>query len=813
MMDKERIAQDRSMAIAESFFRRRFLSVLVLVAFITFQSAVLGKVDVNVTRVGFPSLSGDDVIRAGQWTPVVVDLALLDEPAFDGRVRVGQLDLDGDEVFDSVEVHLNAEQGGTRRVLLLTLPNPVGSQGRFYVELHTMEGEAVPMVSQGEVTRRAKPAKQPVVIPDDDQVLLSVANGTVGRLADLVDLEQNDAYRRPVRVAHISPAELPDHWIGLESIDIIRWENANPSELSERQIQALLDWVEQGGRLLIMASPADGSFGSRKRLDAAMPVQLGDLITLATIGAMHERMMRRTSDEPPHPGFQPPATAIRCKARPSAVVLARDDAESSDLITQRALGRGTVIFCGITERNLFKAGGNAAEFYRILFQLSPIQANEQIPARDVSLFGFVSSAIAFTVSGGLYLGLAALFSLVYVSAATIGSWVFLNARGWRNHHWTAFALIAAAASTASVLGVNSIRGFGERLHQVSIIDAEGGEAFGYATTFFGYKTGSDRVLDLWMPADSLSASEPQATPCFLRPLPEGTGIEDRHAGYADPQEYRLLPANAAIKGVRIRGTLKQFEGRWQGRLPGKIQASIAIRFNGALYDWRMTEDSYIVNDLGFTLHDCYLLQARYDSLAPVDRDERLEKSALRDDDIHAFYIGNLEADGKKFYPSARCYLPEPGQPEFRPLFDAKLSDAQKQWNRPFRRTFEQAGSEKERPLTFTFGEQQNALLLMSTIGEYDSTKSATTTMAQFVGVRTWSRDRLRQLDLRERLQRDCVYLIGFARDPGPVRLFRRQGERPFAALEPEKESSWTMYRIRIPVTLIDPSNASKGGGP
>ena len=44
-------------------------------------------------------------------------------------------------------------------------------------------------------------------------------------------------------------------------------------------------------------------------------------------------------------------------------------------------------------------------------------------------------------------------------------------------------------------------------------------------------------------------------------------------------------------------------------------------------------------------------------------------------------------------------------------------------------------------------------------------------------------------------------LIGFADDPGPVRLFRRTGDRPYRMLEPDPDRSWTMYRIRIPVTL------------
>ena len=83
------------------------------------------------------------------------------------------------------------------------------------------------------------------------------------------------------------------------------------------------------------------------------------------------------------------------------------------------------------------------------------------------------------------------------------------------------------------------------------------------------------------------------------------------------------------------------------------------------------------------------------------------------------------------------------------------------------------------------------------------------------GIKTWSRDRLRQLDLREQLQAGrapldnrpgemgSIMLIGFAADPGPIRLFTRLGDRSYKPVQPEASASWTMYRIRIPITKLD----------
>ena len=48
---------------------------------------------------------------------------------------------------------------------------------------------------------------------------------------------------------------------------------------------------------------------------------------------------------------------------------------------------------------------------------------------------------------------------------------------------------------------------------------------------------------------------------------------------------------------------------------------------------------------------------------------------------------------------------------------------------------------------------------------------------------------------------DSAVLIGFADDPGPIRLFHRTRDRSYRPLEPEEHHSKAMYRIHIPVTL------------
>ncbi len=745
-----------------------------------------GAVELNVTRVGFPILPDGQMIRPGTWTPIIVDLSLLDQSGFDGTLRTAQLDNDGDEGFDSVEVHLLAQTGGTQRVCLYTMANPLRSQGRFTVELRDMEGETVEVVSQGELTRRARPAQRPVTIEPDNLFILSVSSGTIGRVVDLISPDQENIFVRRITIGHMSPTDLPELWLGLEAVDCIVWDEARPEDLTERQLEALIEWVGNGGRLLIFASRTAGSLAGTKSIKAVLPVDLGEVVAVDDLPEVRSRLLQASSGDK---GYAPPVPVVRCTLREGSSLIQGEEAIGSDLVTRRSVGLGQVIFTGITQRDLFSAPGRAAYFYTKVFHLCRKADPEVAPPEPRSLFADVVGAVSFAQSGGLYLFIAGCCSIGYVLLATFGSWRFLGTRGWRHHSWSAFALVGLVVSFLSVIAVNSAQGFGQRLHQLSIVDAEAGESYGRATAFFGLKTGLDRQLDVWLPSDPAGAVEPGPTNCFLRPIPPGNDPREALSSYADPQEYRLVPGSAVVEDVRIRATLKQFEGRWQGRIGGQVTGEITVKRISTPWDWRFTEDSYIVNDLGVDLKRCYLLHTLFDIEDSWDD---------RDQEIYAYMIGDLPADGTKVLLAPRCYIQAyEDKAVLKEMKKHLLPEEQKDWSRPFETALRGLQTGRGSKASLAFGEEQHALLLLSTLGDFTPLPGS-----GWRGEVTWSRDRLRRLDLHERLDKDSVFLIGFADDPGPVRLFNRQGDRPYKICEPDPKRSWTMYRIRIPITVL-----------
>jgi hypothetical protein len=178
----------------------------------------------------------------------------------------------------------------------------------------------------------------------------------------------------------------------------------------------------------------------------------------------------------------------------------------------------------------------------------------------------------------------------------------------------------------------------------------------------------------------------------------------------------------------------------------------------------------------------------------------------RDQFIYAYPIGDLPS-GEKIPIAQRCY------PLGRPARDImkanELEDAQRAWSARFQGILSSVAYGRSSQGGFAMGNEREALLLASTLGEFDPDTIAQTSV-DWGAPNTWSRDRLRRLDLRLHLhagdddppEAGTAVLIGFAQTPGPMRLFTRTGERDFRPLQPEADSSWTMYRIRIPMTRL-----------
>lgn len=767
------------------------------------------ELHVDDLRIGFRTIKEGNVVRSGAWVPITVGVSIYNQPAFDGILRVGQFDSDGDLCYDTVEIHLQAE--GTNRVVrhLYVPVNPRRSNLTFTLEVLNDAGEIVEVIHDGEPKSQVRASESFNVLEDDRLLILEVSPGTLSRISAL----ESANYTRSPAVAHLAPRQLPEHWIGLEMADCIIWDDAEVEEnLTARQLAALLDWTQQGGTLLIASAQHAPTLAQTKALNDVLPADLGEVIQTTQLGALRYRLLfpaqeqaRYSPDAAKGLRCARPVSAVRCVGRKGCEVLLREPGIDSDLITRRSLGAGEIIFCGLTLKDMFQeeGSGSPATFLERVFRLQPVPANPDSAAvpSDISLFTRVANVIGFTPNVGIYLLVALLFSLGYVGIATLGVWGFLSARGWRQHNWSIFAVVALGASVLSVLAVSAVQGVGSKVHQLSIIDAEAGSRVAQGTALFGLKTSSDTRVDVWLPRDRLSVagSEPGDTRCFLRPISEGGALSEGTGSYADPTEYHLVPTSAVVEDVRVRATLKRLEGRWEGLLDGTVTGRLTTRrlTTGSYYDWGFTDDSYIANDLGVELQHCYLIHTLYDAFTPAEGPEGRTRPD-RSDEIYVFELGTLPGDGTEVYVSPLCYALEGKEREVSETLTRQVLDKRHdEWSGPLTSLWRRAGAGLDSSTGVGLTRDRSALMLLTTLGEWDHEAHKET--GPFAGYYCWTRDRLRQLDLRKHMRQGTALLIGFADDPGPVRLATRRGERPFQVVEPQRRQSWTMYRFRIPV--------------
>ncbi len=772
-----------------------------------------GDVEVNVTHAGFASLTGidgSDVIRRGAWAPVIVDVALVNQASFDGSVRLGQFDSDGDKCFDEVDVHLRAETGGTQRIWLYAVANPTASSKPFQVELFDDDGRIVQVVSQGALGYIAEPASQPVSLQPDDVLILSISDGTAGRVQDLVAEETREVLERPIFVAHAAPRELPELAIGLESVDFIVWDDATPDDLSQAQLNAMLIWVKHGGTLLMGASRTAGAIKLSDSLYRILPVDLGDLSSVEELIATRTNLVgppiqedEVDQDAPPweESRFPSPIPIVETTLRDGGRVLGEPEEAGWNVVTSRTLGRGRVVFVSVRLSDLFSAPCTVGHFFRTVFYLLPPGPEGELAANARSLFSTVVSAIGFPTTGTTYLFVAAVFSAAYVAIATFGSWGFLKRKGWQKQNWSVFSVVALVASALSVVAVGAVRGLSDRLHQISIVDFDAGQRNAVGTGFFGLKTPIDKALDVWLPPDWVGAREPEATSCFLRPLPVSMNDYDTR-GFSDPGDYQLKPASAVVEDARFRATLKRFEGQWSGQLDGTVEGKLNARGRDIL------GSSYVVNNLGVELRNCILIYSLFNA------DTR---TTTRDAGTFVYRVGNLAASSERVDLASRWTRVGQGANGDDLIQRVSLKDDQGAWVKPFAGLLSQFPGSGPAGTSLTLGQEQTALLLSSTIGDFDYRGQPA--MNNGYELRTWSRDCLRRLDLRHVLvggrgasetheaELGTAILIGFASEAGPMRLFTRGGTGEFRVQEPEEKSSWTMYRVRIPISRVD--NASQ----
>ena len=733
------------------------------------------------------------VVREGAWTPVLLELTVPGDQHFEGQAQIEGRDLDDDRaVFVRRPLTLTAG-AGLQRIWCYAQTTGAGfGAGRMRVEIVSADG--------AQVASLKVPAFE--LVSSDTKVIVDLSSPFLPAVAALDTGSEtytslpwgSHRFYRSVCVASLRPRDLPDVWFGLEGAETIVWDDPDPAELSDNQLEALVAWVRRGGRLVLGLGPAAARLRGTP-IEDLLPFEPGGrLVELERLPRLFATYAISKAAR-----FGSPVVAYVGGLVPEATVIFEDRAPGAGvfpLLAMRMAGSGRVIASAVRLRDLTSVG-HRWELLTLLFDLNrtpdgllknEAQAMAMRLGRVADLYAAAVEPIEFRATASVQMLAAFSFVLVYVAVATFASWAYLRRRRQTQLAWVVFAGIAVAGSVVSLGAVRLARGMRESVHTMSFVDLEAGRHAARARVLIGLRSPSRRRVRLALG---------DGPACYVRPLSRG---RQPSGAYATPARYHVLAMQGRVDDALVRATLKQFEGFWQGRLEGTIDARIRIdRSSG-----RVLPDSWVRNNLPVPLRGGVLLYV----------DPRVR--ALGDVPARVAGLDHAwqpKVWGQKTVPAAfnvlAVELPALGPGQMVSDFASELYDgfeqALQRWN-------QRGGTADDQPMLPTLWSQQTqrwvpavgdvlrlpvgglnradaAALLASTRGLYLHTSGRRDFSQVGLPVTTVG---LPAVDVTHWLSRDTAVLLVYSDAPLPVAV--EVDGRPV-----EPSAGRALYRVRVPV--------------
>lgn len=761
-------------------------------------SAAAQPVQGQVTSVGFPAkVNSGSLIREGQWFPIALQLTTPGSEPVQLELRCDGIDLDGDRVrFVERGVTVTPKAGPKRAWCYAVkfreeLNNAAAANVELTVDLVSSDGGLVQKV----------PLPPFETLDHETMLLLDISEQPIVKLNALETPRWTPydpgrgrrPYYRNVCVSQMAARDLPDRWIGLESVDIVVWDRPNPNGPSMAQLEALRTWVRNGGQLLIGLG-ASWPIVQKSELADLLPFEgQGVTIEARSLQLFFEKMVEPEARVREFPSL---ITVAAASLAGSAVLLDNDRAlpggQIVPLAAARFVGSGRVIAYSASLRDLASAPVSD-RFWQSLLDLHPLsekyRKNEESTMQQFvalrgagHLFPDVVRPADFSGVSSIFVSAAFIFVLAYILLATLASWAWLSRHQLTSISWTVFAAFAIAGSALGLGTVSVTRGLSQGVQSSAIVDLDAGSPDARARAWIGYGSGARRNVDLSLAGEG----------SYVRAMARGPR-EPSH--YATAGAYEARPQKGALREVPLRATLKQFEGFWNGPVEGAINAQITLdRATG-----QVTPQSWIENGLRVPLLGGVLLaiDPRFDEvparLGGLTQTWRRREGTPAAVSVLAIPIGALEAGQRTQGPLGAASYARSEQALARWIADgAKKPDERPDLLNLWRLQQTWGGNltgVPELPIGIQ-NPQAAAMMLYSTHHLYLHNSSETN--FDSVG-KPISLDGLARGDVTHWLTRGQGVLLLAADHPGPVVL--QQEGTPLRA-----RSGFTLYRVRIPIS-------------
>lgn len=590
------------------FPHMRFLSAGLLCLLLGLSSVASGQVDANsfVESIGF-----NRSYRPDGWVPMVVNLkSTLGEPA-DYRIQVVQPDIDGDKVIYERLVTLNAN--ATEKYWVYFRPQPSGIDAPTVADLQKVlqvrlcgkDGKQLLLLRHTNTLSDFDPKSTAFQAKRGKKMVLAVTAGTA--TPNWTDYDFAIGQVEDVEMLKVTPAELPESAIGLDAVDSIVWLDADAAEMTRagsRKLAALLEWVRQGGQLVVCQP--DEVF----RISAfaeVLPVhlfapdgkQVVEIVSRQTPEPLRRIAMSRNEGQlDPNKRVQDqwgtmpgPFRVARAPLKNDALIdewvdwTAGEGGGRTPYIARNAVGLGSVTWVAqdLGDRVITsnKSSGWPYVWDRVFGWSNAtvvIKSTDQAKRNEIwgteiekwaatataDLGGTFLRATDHPGKAGTYVFLVILFFIGYWIVAGPGSYLFLAGKGQRHLSWAIFSVSALAATLLTVGVVKLVlRGEPEARH-VSVVRAAP-----------GLPSVADGRIGLYIPRDGrqkveLKGVAPDAA-SYITPL----GIHPQHlinpTTFSDTLEYtvpvhEVTGEQPVVVEFPYRSTLKKIQAHWVGTL-------------------------------------------------------------------------------------------------------------------------------------------------------------------------------------------------------------------------------------------------------
>lgn len=588
------------------------------------------EVDLEVSQFG---LGG--AVRPGDWVGVQVGVVDRARTPRNLLIRLSTPDPDSDTTWWQVKSPAASEGRKVRVWVYARMPSMLSAAGTYTFRVQAFDdpdptgtsgeagGEGAVRVSANRVPLAELPHRVGNFV-DSATAMMAVVGTTPANLDQYTVQVDNRSWAprghelvgKPIPT--LKAEGLPDRWMGLSPFSVIAWTGSgtgqDPSDLSEPQAQALREWVQMGGHLVVVL-PAAGQLWlnpSANRLFDIMPRVRAERRESFDLNRIRRMLV---SDD--NRNALPRMDLNVLEPLPGAAVgEATREIESADgeaLVVSRTVGAGKVTLVGVDVgvRALGGQFGLRADvfWHRVLGRRGAVESAAELQSRLGSNWRLASRAerqydaglgaeIQQTGKAALGVLLAFVLFAAYWIAAGPASFALLKRRGRAQHAWLAFVIIGAgftAVAWSAATWSRPVRVEGRHFTVWDYVEGQNTQRMRSFLSLLLPNYGERTVRVTALASDKGEGAVPTEQVRFQPALApwDRPGTDGAVGDFPDARGYAVDARSPGVLTVPTRATTKLLRADWAGpNLPGM---PIAVAKQGEVWlpgvDARLTLDS------------------------------------------------------------------------------------------------------------------------------------------------------------------------------------------------------------------------------